>query len=80
MVIRNLPSMDWRTSDDPIDTSSADDGHVPLAGAAAFSLAQRDHRRVELDPTLARQLQMARAAGQRFGMAFTVPTGDGVNE
>jgi hypothetical protein len=74
--------MDWRTSDELRQPDPSTDGHVAardtgrgaLADAAVAALAAHGHGIFRLEPALDRELQVARAAGQRFGV-----TGPGVS-
>jgi hypothetical protein len=70
--------MDWRTSDEQPEHEFHPDGG-PARDAAGRPLAdvsvypQREHGLVSLDAALCRCLQLARAAGARFG-------GEGLSE
>jgi len=73
----NLPSMDWRTSDEqhdnPIEARFKADGppgtpgNPPMAGAADAAVGGDRLGCIALEPALFRELQMARTAGARFG-------------
>ena len=70
-MIRNLHSMDWRTSHEPIahepGAIRSADSQGSLAGVALISLSQHGHGCVRLGSTLAGDLQVARATRGRFG-------------
>ena len=66
--------MDWRTSNDSNDTGIETrrdlEPRLPgdrLAGAAGATFPTHRHGRIRLDAALSRDLQVARAAGGRFG-------------